>query len=191
MSIRPRISKQDILKLALVCAFPVHFWAILMVFKEAETMLTKRSLLFGLGFSGYVLGLALVESALFFGFIYLLTILFPKRWEGKTALATAGVLALLVAAWAISNQAYFLLSEQQAGWFEWIMLRVHYRQHQVFPLLIFLVIGSFALPVIFIPRSEKFRKLILGLIDNIILLAPFYLLFDLVGITFTILRNIT
>jgi hypothetical protein len=127
MSIRPRISKQDILKLALVCAFPVHFWAILMVFKEAETMLTKRSLLFGLGFSGYVLGLALVESALLFGFIYLLTIFFPKRWAGKTTLATAGVLALLVAVWTISNQVYFLLSDQQPAWFAWVMLRVPYR----------------------------------------------------------------
>jgi hypothetical protein len=98
-----------------------------MVFKEAETMLTKRSLLFGLGFSGNVLGLALVESVLLFGFIYLLTIFFPKRWAEKTTLATAGVLALLVAAWPISNQVYFLLSDQQPAWFAWVMLRVPYR----------------------------------------------------------------
>ncbi len=191
MSIRPRFSKSDTLKLALVCAFPVHFWAILMVFKDAETMLTKRSLLFGLGFSGYLLGLALVESLLFFGFIYLLSLFFPARWGEKTALAVAGGLALLIAFWAISNQLFFLLSEEPAGWFQWVMLRVRYRQNQLFPILVLAVIASLALPLLLIPRSEKFRGVLLALIDKIILLAPLYLLFDLIGITFTILRNLT
>lgn len=191
MLLKPRFSKSDTLKLLLVSAFPVHFWAILMVFKEADTWLTKRSVVYALGASGYVLGLALLESLLLFGFIYLLSFLFPKNWSQKANLAVAASLAIITAGWAIANQVYFLWQQNPSRLSEWLHLWVYYRRTIAYILVWLVVTASAAAPVLLLARSEKAQSAAQAAIEKIILLAPLYLLFDLVGIIFTVIRNLT
>ena len=191
MDIRFKLTKSESLKLLLVCALPVHFWAILMVFKEAETMLYKRDLIYGLGFSGYLLGLAILESLLFFAFIYLLILLFPKRWQGKTIYLTAIGIALVIAFWALANRLYFFFLEPSPAWFEWIRIRVYYRQALIHPLIWILVILSAGMPVLLIPRLRRVQNFVDTLAEKLIVLAPLYLFFDILGLVFTIARNLT
>jgi hypothetical protein len=191
MSFHNRFSRSAGLKLFLSCAFPVHFWAIVMVLKEAETLLVKRDLVYGLGFSGYLLALALLESLLLFAFIYALSFLFPKRWDEHTALVVACLLGLVVAGWSIGNQSFFLLVELQPAWFEWLMLRVGYRQRLAYGLLVALVSLSAALPLAGLPQSARGIRLAEGLIEKLILLTPLYLAMDVIGIVFMTVRNLT
>lgn len=190
MNLKLKLSKTESWKLLLFCALPVHFWAILMVFKEAETMLFKRDLVYGLGFSGYLLGLAILESVLFFAFIYLLTFIFPKRWEGKTPYLAAAGIALVIAFWALVIRMYYLLAEPSPAWMYWILIRAYYRRAISIPLMWTIVILSAGLPVVFIPRWMPAQKFMENLVDKLIMLAPLYLLFDLVGIIFMIGRNL-
>ncbi|MEJ2758799.1 MAG: hypothetical protein P8046_10000 [Anaerolineales bacterium] len=191
MLLKPRFSKSDTVKLLLVSAFPVHFWAILMVFKEADTWMTKRSIVYSLGASGYVLGLALLESLLLFGFIYLLSFLFPKNWSQKANLTVAAALALITAGWAIANQVYFFLGESPSHFYIWLHLWTNYRQTIAYLLFWLVMIASVAAPVLLLARSEKAQSAAQAVIEKVILLAPLYLLFDLVGIVFTVIRNLT
>lgn len=191
MNLKLKLSKSETWKLLLVCGLPVHFWAILMVFKEAETLLFKRDLVYGLGFSGYLLGLAILESVLFFAFIYALTFLFPKRWDGKLPYLTAAGMALVIAFWVLLNRLFYLVVEPSPAWLNWIIIRVYYRQAITVPLIWVLVIGSAVLPVVLIPRWTPAQKFMEKLIEKLILLAPLYLLFDLVGILFMIARNLS
>lgn len=191
MSFHTRFSRPAALKLFLFCAFPVHFWAIVMVLKEAETLLFKRDLVYGLGFSGYLLALALLESLLLFAFIYALSFLFPKQWDETTALVVACLLGLVLAGWSIANQTYFLLVELQPAWFEWLMLRVGFRQRLVYGGLVALVSLSAAVPLAGLPQSGQGIRLAHSLIEKLILLTPFYLAVDVIGIVFMAIRNLT
>jgi hypothetical protein len=191
MNLKLKLSKSEALKLLLICGLPVHFWAILMIFKEAETLLTKRDLIYGLGFSGYLLGLAIIESLLFFAFVYALTFLFPKNWKSKTPYLAATGIALTIAFWALLNRVFFLLAESSPAWLNWMVLWMNYRKAISQPLIWAAVIISAGLPVLLIPRSVQLRSFMTEMIDKLIMLAPLYLLFDLVGIIFTVARNLT
>ena len=190
MRLKFRLTKPESIKLLLICALPIHFWAILMVFNEAETLLTERDLVFALGFSGYILGVAILESVLLFGFVSVLTFLFPKSWQGKTPFLVALSLGLVTALWAVGNETFFLLTETSPPWFEWLRLRMHFRQRMLYPILWLAVILSAVLPVVTIPKFERVRAALDDLVEKLVLLAPLYLLFDLVGIGFMIARNL-
>lgn len=190
MRLKFRLSKQESFKLLLICALPVHFWTILITFSSAETLITERDLIFTIGYSGYLFGLALLESLLLFGFVSALTFLFPKSWQGKTPFLVAVSLGLVTALWAIGNETFFMLTEASPPWFEWLRLRVHYRQQMLYPILWLVVIVSAALPLVTIPRFGLVRAAFDALAEKLILLAPLYLLFDLVGIGFMIARNL-
>ncbi|HKJ27130.1 MAG TPA: hypothetical protein VJ965_05805 [Anaerolineales bacterium] len=58
MSIRFRFSKNDLLKLFLICAAPVHFWALFVIISNVD-LIGKRDLWYFGGYSGYLLGMAL------------------------------------------------------------------------------------------------------------------------------------
>lgn len=191
MIVRSKFSRAETLNLLLVCAFPVHLWAIILLLYDASWYLEHRNLSFFLGVSGYGLGLAIVESLLFFVFIYLLTFLFPKSWKDHTPVAVASTLALTIGFWAILSQAVMLIAYNSPEWFEWVMLRVYYRQHQLAPIYWIILLVSAGLPVVLLPRWEKAQKFVSALIEKVSLLTMIYLLFDLIGIGAAIFRVIT
>ncbi|MBN2044103.1 MAG: hypothetical protein JW757_03705 [Anaerolineales bacterium] len=191
MKLNPKLTNAETLKLLLVCALPVHFWAIISLIYDLSWYLRKRNLLYFLGVSGYSLGFAILESLVFFGFIYLLTFLFPKTWKKSSHMAVASTLALVIAFWAIVNQAYLLLTEISPAWFEWIMLRVYYRQHQLYPIFWILLLASAIFPIVLLPRWERGQNAAIALTEKLTVLVPIYLLFDLIGIGAAIYRVIT
>jgi hypothetical protein len=190
MHLKLRLTKSEIGQLLLVCSLPFHFWAILLILKNAGNFLVKRDLVFFLGFSGYTLGFAIIESLIFFAFMFALTYLFPRSWEGKTSFAVATTLSLVLASWGIANQLFFLLTDLSPAWFEWLRLRVHYRQNLLYPLLWIVLILSAAIPTIALPRWKPGRQIVLSLAEKLSMLAPLYLLLDMVGIGAVIFRNL-
>lgn len=188
MAFKLRFSKPELLKLFLVCAFPVHFWTLLSIIFEGE-LIGKRNLWYFAGFSGYLLLLALLESVLFFLFVVILSFLFPKSWKGQTPLAVASAIGLVLGFWAIGNQAFQYLHVEQPAWFEWVMLRVHYRQRLLYPLFIALIAASAAVPVYVLSAYENIRRAIFPVIENISLLSYLYLGLDLLGLVVVLVRN--
>ena len=189
MAFKLRFSKPELLKIFLVCAFPVHFWTLLSIIFEGE-LIGKRNLWYFAGFSGYLLLLALFESVLFFLFVLALSYLFPKRWKGQTPLVVASALALMLGFWAVGNQAFQALIVEPPPWFEWVMLRVYSRQRLLYPLFIAFIAASVAVPVYVLSEYENVRKAIFPVIENISLLSYLYLGLDLFGLVVVLVRNI-
>ncbi len=188
MSLRFRFTRPQVWQLFLVCASPTHFWTFITFFFEVD-LIEKRNLAYYAGFGGYLLMLALLEGLVFLGFILLLSYLFPKKWEGNLPIIMASVLVLVIGLWGICNQLYFLFSDISPAWFEWIMLRVHYRQHQLYPILLVAVIASAALPVWLIPKYKQVQDILYAMIEKLTLLASFYLVIDALLIVMALLRN--
>ncbi len=191
MKLFPKLTKAETLTLLLVCAFPVHLWAIIILIYDLSWYLQKRSLGFFLGVSGYGLGFAILESLVFFGFIYLLTFLFPRSWQGSTPIAIASTAALVIAFWAIINKVFLWTSEISPAWFEWIMLRAYYRQPQLYPIFWIVLLSSAVFPFFVLPRWGKGQKGMIALTEKLTILVPIYLLFDLIGIGAAITRVIS
>jgi hypothetical protein len=191
MKIRSKFTRAETLNLLLVCAFPVHFWAIIVLLYDLPWYLEKRNFLYFLGVSGYGLGFAILESFIFFAFIYLLSFLFPKNWKNNTPITVASLLALVIGFWAILNQATLLAAHIGPAWFDWVILRAYYRQHQLYPVLWIFLLVSAGIPVLLLPRWEKGEKLVIVFTEKLMILVPIYIFFDLVGIGAAIYRVIT
>jgi hypothetical protein len=185
------LTKKEVRSLFLVCVFPIHLWAIIIIFRDLEYIISERNLWYAAGYAGYILAFALVESCLFFLFMFLLSSLYPHtlKRNGKAFTITCA-LALIFPLWAIANQLFYLLSASPPGFFSWIMLRIPYHQTLAFTILLLLVIASFAIPVLVIVKSSKGQNGVNILMERISLLSIFYLIIDVLGITAAVLRNI-
>lgn len=185
------LSKKEVRILFLVCVFPLHLWAIIIIFRDLEYIVSERNLWYAAGYTGYILAFALIESCLYFIFMFLLSYLYPQtlKQNGKAFTITCA-LALIFPLWAIANQVFYLLSENPPAFFSWIMLRIPYHQTLAFAILLLLILASFAMPVIVILKSGKGQNGVNLLMERIGLLSVFYLTIDVLGITAAVLRNI-
>jgi hypothetical protein len=184
-------SKKELRLLFLVCVFPIHLWAIIIIFRDLEYILLKRDLWYAAGYSGYILAFALAESCVYFIFMFLLSHLFPKKLkENGKAFTISCALALIFSLWAIANQVFYLLIESPPAIFSWVMLRVPYHQTLVFTVLILLIMTSFLIPIVVILKSSKGQNGVNLLIERISLLSLFYLFIDALAITAAVIRYV-
>jgi hypothetical protein len=188
--IKSRYNKGDLLKLFLVCAFPIHAWAIFMVLRDISWVAERTNSWDAVGVIGYTLLIALVESIITVVVVLLLSFLVPKSWSAEKRIAIMSILVLTTSVWAMIAQAFFLVEDIVPK----SLLRFLAQTPR--PLLIIygsigtLVIASNALPVYFLIRSEKFVNAISAIVDRLILLSTLYIFLDFVGIVIIIIRNI-
>lgn len=185
------LSKQEIRNLFFVCVFPIHLWAFIIIFRDLEFIVKERDLWYAAGYSGYILVFALVESCLYFIFMFMVSYLFPKalKQNGKAFTITC-ILALIFSLWAIGNQSFYMLLDSPPAFFSWIMLRIPYRQTLALSILILLILASFVVPIGVILKSDKWQSRTNTLMERISLLSIFYLVIDVFGITAAVLRNL-
>jgi len=184
-------SKKELRLLFLACVFPIHLWAIIIIFRDLEYIIFKRDLWYAVGYSGYILAFALVESCLFFIFLFLLGYLYPKKFKrnGKAFTITCA-LGLIFSFWAMGNQVFYMLVASPPAFFSWIMLRIPYHQTLAFSFLIFMITASFIVPIWVIIKSSKGQNTANLLIERISLLSIFYLMIDLLAIMAAVIRYI-
>ncbi len=96
-----KLSKKASWNLLLICAFPIHFWAVLQMIKHLEWLSIGEFW----GVMKYVLATALVESLIVsLGFWFIGGVILPRAWREKTK-----VIVLGVCAW---GAALFLMIDQ-------------------------------------------------------------------------------
>lgn len=184
-------SKKELRLLFLVCVFPIHLWAIIIIFRDLEYILFKTDLWYVAGYSGYILAFALIESCLYFIFMFLLGHLFPKKLKqnGKAFTITCA-LALIFSFWATGDQVFYMLVKSPPAFFSWIMLRIPYHQTLAFSFLIFMIIVSFIAPIWIIIKSSNGQNTANLVIERISLLSIFYLMIDFLPIMAAVIRYI-
>jgi hypothetical protein len=184
-----RYSKANLLTLFLIVAFPIHGWSIYLILQDVGWIAERTNAWDSVGYAGYSLGFALIESALIFLIVLLLGYLLPTRWKQKTQVALLSVLFFVVAFWAIAGQVYFILDKEPPG----LLFRILYNTNRfgaiTFPIFLLIILASVALPIIYLPRSEKFEKIVYEVVDRLMVLSALYIVFDVFGVLVVIYRN--
>ena len=185
-----KFNRGDWFRLFLVCAFPLHLWTILMVFRDVSWVAERTTSWDAVGFSGYALFYTLIESLLLFGFIALLSLLVPKDWNKTLRFATLSLLAFVLSGWAIMEQLILIV----------LWGRLHrlaastpfLTSSPIVTQVIFavLIIISVAIPLLLLRKSKKIQLGVYSLLERLTLLSGLYLFLDAIGIGIIIYRNI-
>jgi hypothetical protein len=173
-----------------MCAFPLHFWTLLLAFREIS-WLTERSNLWGaIGVLAYGLVFAFVESLLVCLIIALLGFLISTKWDEPRRIALLSVLMFVVSFWAMFSQAHFIWGISPPASILTFIAQSGHPYRYLFGITLVEVVGTTAVPAFLVLRWEKFFLFVLEGIDRISLLASFYLVLDLVGLAIVVIRNI-
>ena len=173
-----------------MCAFPLHFWTLILVFRDIQWMTERTNFWDALGVASYAMVFAFLESLLLFLILTLLGFLVPTQWTRETRIALLTVLFLILSVWAMLSQLYFLAAVQTPGWLIFLMARTGHPVRILYALALILVTPTLALPAWLALRSEKFLKSVNSLIERLSLLSGLYLFFDVVGLIIVIIRNL-
>ena len=79
--ITQRYSRQGLWFLFLISAFPIHFWTLILVFRDISWLTERTNAWDAIGVASYGMVFAFVESVVIFLVLALLGLLTPKQWE--------------------------------------------------------------------------------------------------------------
>ncbi len=185
-------SRQGLWSLFLMCAFPLHLWALILFFNDYAWIAKRTNAWDAIGVGSYGLVFALVESTLVFLGAVLLGFFVSTKWEQNRRLALMSVLVLVTSLWAMIGQLYFLshLSISLPVPLTLFLLRSGHPVRYL-NLLAAIIIGLTVLaPAFFILKSQKTLHFVMDSIERISLLTIFYLFFDFIGLIIIIIRNV-
>jgi len=183
-------TKQGLWSLFLICAFPLHLWTLILVFRDISWVTERTNSWDAVGVASYGMLFALVESVLVFFLFILIGFVTPKLWNADKRIAFLSMVYLLLAVWGMIAQLLFIWDFQlPAATMKFLAGSGHpFRWLYVGALAI--VIPTIALPVYFFLRSDKPFRFMQEVIDRLSLLTMLYLFFDVVGLIVVVIRNI-
>lgn len=189
-SIKQRYSRQGLWSLFLVCAFPLHFWTLILAFRDISWLTERTNAWDAIGVASYGMIFAFTESLLIFLVAVLLGFLTPKRWQIDKRVAFLSLLILITAIWGMIGQLLFLWNiflPPQAIQF----LRGSSHPLRIIYMICLLVVTpTVLLPVYAFIRSNKAVMFMQNLMERLSLLTMFYLFFDLLALMIVAIRNI-
>lgn len=169
-------------------AFPIHAWAIYYYLINADRY-AGRSNWEAVGLGGYILLIALVETALVTGFLLMLGLLLPRRWPPeRRQVARMGVYAS-AALWLVLGQVVILRFRTRPRITAEFFAPLN--QDSVLPLILFLLVlvASVTLPL-WAAGRPGWQKALNAIAERVSLLSWLYLALDAAGLVIVILRNL-
>lgn len=183
-------SKQGRWSLFLACAFPLHLWTIILVFRDFSWVSERTNSWDAVGVLSYGLIFAFLESMAVFLVTILLGFLVSKKWEEGRRNALLSNLVLIVSLWAMASYLYFILQVSISGQTIDFIASLKHPVRFLYAIGLALAGVTITLPTYFILRSEKFLQFIKGLFERLSLLTQVYLFFDFIGLVIVIIRNV-
>ena len=176
--------------LFLVCAFPLHFWTLILAFRDLSWVTERTNAWDAIGVVSYALLFALLESILVFFIVTLIGFATPKQWNVDKRVAFISLVFLITALWGMISQLLFLWNiNLPAKTMQFLALSRH-PLWWLYGGSLAIVVPSFILPTYFFLRSNKLYLFMQELIERLSLLTTLYLIFDLTGIIIVTARNI-
>ncbi len=166
-----KLSRQNVFHLFVICAFPVHVWAIIGYFEQAPAWLLRMDVLELAAMAGYQLLFALVESLIVFACVWLAAAILV-RWLGEATVPAAALFVLLTSLasiWAQLDNGLF-----RSFWA--IVIGIAY---------LALVVGG----AWFARRNQTFSRGVMSVVERLAILSMLYFVFDAIGIVLVILRQ--
>jgi len=188
-ALNPRISFSYFFKTFLIVGFPLHVWALLMVFRDIEFVSERTEMWDAVGYAGYSLLFTLVESLVLAVIVWGLSLLLPRGWSNQRALSVSGSLFIVLAGASIVDMAFHAFNEAR------ISRQYLYGLENFTTLTYALIAGAvligMVIALLVILKTKSGEKLFAEVFDRIILLGYFYLFLDLAGTVIVILRNVS
>ena len=183
-------SKHGLWSLFLMCAFPLHFWTLLLAFRDISWLTERSNLWDAIGVLAYGLVFTFVESLLVCLIMALLGFLISTKWDEPRRIALLSVLMFVVSFWAMFSQAHFIWGISPPAPILTFIAQSGHPYRYLFGITLVEVVGTTAVPAFLVLRWKKFFRFVLEGADRISLLASFYLVLDLVGLAIVVIRNI-
>ena len=176
-------------KTFMVVAFPLHVWALLMIFRDLEFLTERTNRWDAIGYGGYTLLFILLESIILSVIVWGLSLLLPKSWGEKRTLSVAGSAFTILAGASIVDMAFHAFNEPRIS-------RQYLYGLETYPTLTYVLIAAAVMiaitaMVIVILKTKWGEKVIYEIFDRIMLLGYLYLLLDAAGIVIVVIRNVS
>jgi len=182
--------RQGLLSLFLMCAFPLHFWTLLLAFRDISWVIERTNVWDAIGVASYGMIYAFIESLLVFIVASLLGLLISRSWSVERRVALLSVFTLVISLWAMVSQLYFLWEVSLP---DSILQALAHNAHPVrtmYMALFTLTATTFVIPAYFVLQSDKGLKVMRDLVERITLLSMFYIFLSFVGLVIVIIRNV-
>jgi hypothetical protein len=183
-------SRQGLWSLFLMCAFPLHFWTLLLAFRDISWLTERSNFWDAIGVVSYGLLFAFVESLIVFLIVALLGLLVSTKWEEPRRIALLSLLVFILSLWAMYGQAYFIWNLTPAGWVLRLAAQSGHPYRYLFGITLIEVIPTVAIPAFLVLYWEKFFRFVQEAIDRFSLLTSLYLVLDIFGLVIVVIRNI-
>lgn len=185
-----RYSRQGLWSLFLICAFPLHFWAFLLIFRDISWLVERTNAWDAIGAASYGMIFAFTESVLIFCIIALLGFFTPKQWETDRRIAFLALLILITSVWGMIGQLLFLWNIFPPPQAIQFLRGSSHPLRIIYTVCLIVVTPTVLLPVYAFIRSNKAVMFMQNLMERLSLLTMFYLFFDLLALMIVIVRNI-
>jgi len=185
-----RYSAGGLWSLFLICAFPLHAWAILLSLRDFSWVSERTNTWDAVGVISYALVFAFVESIIIFIMFTLAGWLISTKWDEPHRITLLGALMLVLASWSIFNQSHFIWGASLPGIVrQWALASEH--PVRIIYLYLLVLVGLTALvPTLLILKKQVVFRLFQSLFERIAILTSFYLVFDLIGLMIVVTRNV-
>jgi hypothetical protein len=183
-------TRKGLWSLFLITAFPIHLWAIILVFDDFSWVADRTNTWDAVGVGAYGLLYAFIESLIVFPIVVLLGLLLPHRWSQERRLGALSVGILGTALCAILAQRNFLPKLGLAQILGPLLMSSGHPLWILYGLAILLMGLLVFLPVYLVSSSQRLTSWTSNLMERLALLTTFYLFFDLVALVVVIGRNL-
>jgi hypothetical protein len=173
-----------------VCAFPIHVWTFILVFKDFSWISERTNSWDAFGVGAYGLLIAFVESSFIFVCVLILSLILPKSWPVVRKVTTMGILVLLVAVWAIAGQLYFLLGITLPNVMVAAIARNPHPLWIIYGGLFLVISTSIVLPVYGNLKLVKIGNGLWNFFERLTTLTSLYMFLDICSLIIVIIRNV-
>ena len=185
-----RYSKQGLWSLFLVCAFPLHLWTLILVFRDLDWAIKRTNIWDAIGMGAYGMVFAFFESLVVFAVMALLGFATPARWDVQRRITFMSLLVLIVSLWAMFGQLRFIAELSLPLPVLRFMAASSHPFRILYAIYLAFVVPSVVLPVYLFIRSSKSVQWMQDLMDRLSTLTALYLVFDVIGLVIIIIRNV-
>lgn len=183
-------SKQGLWTLFLMCSLPIHFWTLLLAFRDISWLTERSNLWDAIGVLSYGMVFAFFESLIIFMAATLLGFLISAKWDERRRVALLSVLVLIVSLWAMYGQAHFIWGISLPEPVLNFMAQSGHPYRYLFGLTFVMVALTVAVPAFLVLRRDKVFAFAWDAIDRLSLLASVYLAIDVIGLIIVVIRNV-
>jgi len=182
-------SKQGLWTLFLICALPLHIWALFLGFRDFDWVTARTNSWDAIGVVSYGLVFTFLESLIIFVVATLLGFLISTKWDEKKRIALMGVWVIILSIWSIVNQTYFVRAMQPSEQIVGFYISTGRPLVALYVTAFIFVVLSFTLPTYLILTSSKAEKAVLEGFDRLSTLMILYLIFDVIALIIILIRN--